>query len=343
MPAGEIMKADHRNTLLLPFENGLIAPPGAGEGTIGFFNAAPLPDPEILPVGRMICEQGFRSDYLALTQAGYDAVPEFAGGERFALALVLAGRVRRANERLIARAHAALDLGGTLVVAGAKQAGIAALRKWLASRLPLAGNLAKHHAQVFWLVKQAGHGIDIEAEPDLASGVFSAGKPDAGSALLAAHFDDRISGRVADFGAGWGYLSGELCRKAPAVRELHLYEADFTALQAARTHLGTVAGTGAAFHWHDLLTEPVGARFDWVVMNPPFHAGLQRGATSGRAAAPAIGQKFIKAAAGALVRGGRLLMVANRKLPYEATLADTFGRTRLLEERDGYKVIEAVR
>ena len=51
-------------------------------------------------------------------------------------------------------------------------------------------------------------------------------------------------------------------------------------------------------------------------MNPPFHEG--------HAADPALGRAFVKRAADILKIGGSLLMVANRGLPYEDTLATLF-------------------
>ena len=39
------------------------------------------------------------------------------------------------------------------------------------------------------------------------------------------------SGRVADLGAGWGFLSEHILRVCPAVRVLELYDADKAALE----------------------------------------------------------------------------------------------------------------
>ena len=36
-------------------------------------------------------------------------------------------------------------------------------------------------------------------------------------------------------------------------------------------------------------------------------------------------------------------MVANRHLPYEEVLADSFARVRKVAEKDGFKIIEAVK
>jgi len=76
--------------------------------------------------------------------------------------------------------------------------------------------------------------------------------------------------------------------------------------------------------------------YDFIVSNPPFHA-------QGRADRPDIGRAFIAAAARALVEGGRLLLVANRHLPYEAELATQFGEVRTLAQQHGFKVVEAVK
>jgi len=58
---------------------------------------------------------------------------------------------------------------------------------------------------------------------------------------------------------------------------------------------------------------------------------------------PDIGQRFIAVAAQALRPGGRLYVVANRHLPYEHTLNDSFGAVRVVAERDGFKLVEAVK
>jgi len=73
-----------------------------------------------------------------------------------------------------------------------------------------------------------------------------------------------------------------------------------------------------------------------IVSNPPFHA-------QGNAARPDIGRRFIAVAADALKPGGRLWLVANRHLPYESVLDASFGSTRLVAQRDGFKIVEAVK
>jgi 16S rRNA (guanine1207-N2)-methyltransferase len=50
----------------------------------------------------------------------------------------------------------------------------------------------------------------------------------------------------------------------------------------------------------------------------------------------------LKTAAALLKKGGRLVCVANRHLPYESVLNEHFRRVQLIAEQDGFKVYEAL-
>ncbi|MBA3325767.1 MAG: methyltransferase, partial [Rhodobacteraceae bacterium] len=169
------------------------------------------------------------------------------------------------------------------------------------------------------------------------AGLFSADGPDPGSQRLAAAFDagagSRLKGRVADLGAGWGWLAHEALVRCPGISSIDLYEAEARALDAARCN---VPDPRAAFHWADVRTlRRADPAHDAVIANPPFHAG--------RAAEPELGRAFVAAAARLLKPSGRFLMVANRQLPYEAALDAAFGRWEKLSENGAFKVIAAER
>ena len=163
-------------------------------------------------------------------------------------------------------------------------------------------------------------------------GVFAWDRVDAASAMLAAALPTDLQGRVADFGAGWGYLSMQALARCPRIASLDLYEADARALALARRNLAGAA-VPAAFHWHD-VEAGVAERFDAIVCNPPFHA-------LGRGERPDIGRAFIAAAAAALKPGGRLWLVANRHLPYEDALGAGFAQVRIVAQAGGFKIVEA--
>lgn len=330
-------------TLFLPFDQEILALPGTSEKWL-FLGAEA--DREISGDWRgvLTCLQPFKPDYLELQKAGFKATPRLQGDERFDGALILIGKHRGRNESWLAQALQQVKPGGRIVVSGDKKLGVDSFRKTVAGLATVIDRLSKHHAVAFWLGRpEQLNSIEIQsliAEPTrlenrftTGPGMFSHTAIDKGSAMLARHFDGRISGHVADFGAGWGYLASEVLKHAEKLKSLALYEADFEALEAARLNIGSGTQIPVSFHWHDVNSEAISEVYDTIVMNPPFHAG--------RSADPAMGQGFIAAAARRMKPGGRLLLVANRQMPYEAGLKALFKSVQPLEDDAGYKIIEA--
>lgn len=339
-----LMTDDTLKTLFHPFEAGLLEAPGRRALFLGARAGFRLPRSMDLDLSAV---QGFRPDVLALEKAGIAAVPR-AEGQDYDLALVLLGRHRGQNEAWLREAFARTREGGLVVAAGGKTEGADSLRKRFAGILTPAGHLPKHHGVVFWFERPSDRELAdspfmtapapdrIEGEFLTAPGMFSHERVDPASKLLADSLPAAIKGRVADFGAGWGYLASEVLRRADGMTALDLHEADWESLEAAKVNLAAVAGDVAlGFHWRDLLAEPVARQYDLIVMNPPFHQG--------RAAEPAIGQGMIRAASAALKPGGRLLMVANRGMPYEPVLASSFSATGETCRDDRFKVLWAKR
>ena len=340
MAAGD----DAQRTLFHPFETSDLDPPGNGARVL-FLGAAPgfrLPDGF---AGDLTLVQGFRPDFLKLKAGRHRVVPE-PDGEGYDLVLVLAGKHKGLNEILIAEAMRRGSPTAVILVAGSKDDGIASLRKRLEALAPFEGSLSKFHGQAFWLYRPADAravaamletphsealiGGRFRATP----GMFSHDRIDAGSRLLAQHIPADLSGAVADFCAGWGYLAAEALERCAGVASLDLFEADFASLEAAKLNLAD-ARVPVGFHWVDLASEPVPRKFDAIVMNPPFHQG--------RAADPGIGHAMIRAASAALKPNGRLYMVANRGLPYEAALSAGFRQSGELVRDQTYKVLWARR
>jgi 16S rRNA (guanine1207-N2)-methyltransferase len=165
-----------------------------------------------------------------------------------------------------------------------------------------------------------------------AEGGFSADGVDSGSLLLAENLPEGLTGEVADFASGWGYLAAWALRRSPGIERMDLYEAHLPSLLAAKRNLPSVSDSvECRFFWHDLLREPVTARYDAILMNPPFHQG--------RAAEPDLGVEMIGTAAKALKRGGRLFMVANRPLPYERVLEKLLPRYEEICRHARFKVL----
>lgn len=272
---------------------------------------------------------------------------------RFDVVLLLPPRQREESRAWLARALDAIAPGGVLVVAQSNNEGARTLQDDLARLCGPVQCESKHKCRVIW-TRPDPAAIDaalladwraLDAPRRIAAGylsrpgLFSWDRIDAGSALLAAHLPSNLAGRVADLGAGYGYLSCELLRRCARVEALDLYEAEASALPLARANIEAVmAETGRrptfAAYWQD-VTAGLGQRYHAILSNPPFH--LDRGDR------PDLGLAFIRAAADALRPDGRLWLVANRHLPYEAMLDTRFGEWQVRAEGQGYKIIEARR
>ena len=170
-------------------------------------------------------------------------------------------------------------------------------------------------------------GLQIVSYP----GVFSHGRLDEGSALLLQVLaEQKLSGSALDMGCGAGVLSATLARAGVSVTAV---DVSATAVAATRETLQANDLSGEVLAGD--LYAPVSGRFDQIITNPPFHDGLQRTTT--------ISEKLIMQAPGYLRDGGRLLLVANLGLPYEAWLNKAFARVEVLAENRRFRVWQAWR
>jgi 16S rRNA (guanine1207-N2)-methyltransferase len=296
------------------------------------------------------CQTHDKPAFDRLAAAGFklvNDVPE-AG---YALTLCYLGKHKQAALAQAAQGWAATAPEGWFVAVAANAVGAASLMRALKETLGEGEEFSKGHARLFCKQKNQGIVCDearlqawnaavrLRLVPETgfyaAPGLYSWNKIDRGSAMLAAHMPGRIGGRVADLGAGWGYLSVAALGLAK-MDTLALYEANIVALEAARLNLAPWLASSRpdiSFHWADATVEPLRRSYDSVIMNPPFHQGARTDAT--------LGLAFIAAAAAAIKPGGSLLMTANRHLPYEGALRRLFRSCQLLQDADGFKVLHA--
>lgn len=284
-----------------------------------------------LPDG-IVAVQGFRPDHDALAARGVDVGPAAEGS--FDSAVVFIARSKALTFDLIAQTCARLPAGATIVVDGLKVDGADSVLRQCRKAFDVGAVFSKAHGKTFSFPASPAP-ADWTAAPaqiegfTTCAGVFSADGIDPGSALLAEHLTG-LSGRVCDLGAGWGFLSRAVLAQ-DKVKTFALVEAEHDALSCARRNIDDPR---ANFYWADATTW-TGGPFDVVVANPPFHTA--------RRADPSLGRAFILTAARLLTTAGRLLMVANRHLPYEATLGEAFSEVRVVADAGGFKVIEARR
>jgi len=286
------------------------------------------------------CVSGNRAVQDALLARGLDCRPDMPD-ELFAHSIVHISRNRLQTLARIAAACEATRPGGWVIVDGQKTDGIEAILKKLRSVAKVEGAASRDHGKVFWARRapQLPEAFAVwRADAQLARnrdgyltapGMFSADAIDPGTRLLLDHLPADATGRAVELGAGWGGLAAGVLRAWPALESLDLVEIDHGSIEAARQN---ISDARACFHWAD-ATVWRGGPYDTVITNPPFHEG--------RAPEPDLGRAFIRAAAALATPKGRLLMVANRQLPYEQVLGETFRTTRELFANTRYKVILA--
>lgn len=246
-----------------------------------------------------------------------------------------------AVERRYVLAHALRILApnGRLTAFAPKDRGGLRLKKELEALGCEVGESARRHNRICLAVRPAdtkAFDADIKtgsprqiAENGLWTqpGVFSWDRLDAGTNALLQVLPP-FAGAGADFGSGIGLLALNVLA-SPKVTKLALVELDRRAVDVAKRN---VADPRAEFVWGDVRHTDL-KDLDFIVSNPPFHEGGGEDKT--------LGQAFIASAAAALRKSGVLWIVANRHLPYEAILNESFSKVRVVAEGGGYKVFEA--
>lgn len=301
--------------------------------------------------GELVLSQRSKAVSSQLEEVGWAVtLTEGLGDQQFDEVWLLPDRQRDCQMAELAAAWRRVKSGAHLVVSLRNDWGAKRLEEQAKDVFGVeVQTLSKHHCRVFRFIKVEEKANQKVLEkwtkegalvrlPDTGywsqPGLFSWDRIDLGSKLLAESLPVELSGLGADLGAGWGYLSTEMLKRCPNIDALDCFEVDGRALEPARRNLGNVlVPLRPKLYWRD-VTAGVGlAKYDFIVMNPPFHEG--------RDADPGLGIKFITAAARALKRDGTLWMVANKHLPYETVLQDAFGEVKAGSQRLGFKILSA--
>ena len=335
--------------MTVPFADRIIpAPDPAGPG-MPVLRARPSAALAQLP---WLCEQGAKPLHDALAAQGARVWPDLTAEDApkgpFPAAGVAMTRHKAENRAMVARAWDMVEPGGWVLIAGAKTDGVESLQKDLRKLVDMDGVLPRNHGRVMWMQRadatppafadwlrdaaRAPRIHDGGRDWQTEAGLFSWTEVDPGSRLLVDNLPP-LSGRIADLGAGWGWLSAQIL-PGVSVKRVDLYEAEDAAIACARANIDDER---ARFTWADVAAHgAVPAKtYDVVIANPPFHEG--------RNVAMGLGQSFVAAAAQALKPSGSLYMVANLQLPYEREIEALFTETTVLARTPRYKVLHGAR
>lgn len=302
--------------------------------------------------GRSVTLNGLTN---AVVTLGHGAFALPAGIE----ADVVGVRIPHEKHALLQLLHDAFLLlkpGGRCVISGANNEGIKPAQRTLADIFGNANKLAEHSShRVVVATKRSdeprtpdifsspflegdafrevattlrGRAITVYSRP----GVFSWEHPDEGTMLLAEHMVINRHESVLDLGCGAGGL-GVVAAMLSDGGRVRLVDADIDAVRSSR---GTVEMSGirnCSVVVSDIASAVIDERFDVVVSNPPFHVG--------KATNLELPQQFILDAFEVLEPGGRLYLVANRTLPYEAMIQERFGNVTAVHDGPRFKVLFA--
>ena len=288
-------------------------------GLIGVFGAQAGDDLGALPRAQCTIVTAFKPDFDHFERMGFAVVASATDAPLCHVAIVCLPRSKTAARDMLARAAGRLVAGGRIVLDGQKTDGIGAVLQDLGGLGAVMDEVvAKAHGKLAVFAPPPGL-QEWAALPQMVeggfvtdAGVFSADGPDPASQLLGQILPARLPPRLADFGAGWGYLARAILAR-DGVRSLDLIEADRRALECARHN---IPDPRAQFHWADATQIRPAQPWDGVIMNPPFHTA--------RSPDPALGLAFLRNAHACLTPQGQLWVVANRQLPYTAPLRTLF-------------------
>ena len=278
-----------------------------------------------------------------------DAAPYTAP---YATIVLFQPRERALLDMLLEFCGSLMDPAGELWLVGENRAGIKSADKRLGDHFARSAKLdSARHCTLFsarvpkanrtfclddhveaWPLESAGRSLTVSSLP----GVFAHGRLDAGTRLLLRALtgpgrEISISGRVLDFACGSGAIGLALAAAFPDA-ELTLLDDSALALESARRTFdvnGIEARLVASNGLSGLLRSGE-ALFDWIVSNPPFHAGVRQ--------ETGIARKFLSDCPRLLRPRGRLCLVANAHLPYGRWLAELFDHVQVLAAGPGYNI-----
>ncbi len=162
-------------------------------------------------------------------------------------------------------------------------------------------------------------------------GVFSWQALDDGTAFLLAQpqvSDFAASADVLDMGCGAGVIG---CALGHAARSVQMVDVNLLAVECARASAQLNDLPHAAVYPSDVYSEVPPVSFDLIVSNPPFHKGFELTQN--------IASQIITGAPAHLKPGGRLVLVANAFLPYEALMQAHLTSVHVLAQDNRYKVL----
>ncbi|WP_461606956.1 16S rRNA (guanine(1207)-N(2))-methyltransferase RsmC [Aeromonas rivipollensis] len=267
---------------------------------------------------------------------------QLGGAPRFDALLLLMPKAKAEAQYLLAMMAPLLESGADLFLAGENRGGINGADKLLApyGEKPIKRDSARrcslYHGELgkpvapfeldAWFSRYECKAGDTELTVMALPGVFSADGLDLGSQMLLASLPP-MQGKLLDFGCGAGVIGSILAKRNPALT-VSMVDINALALESSRRTLA-VNGLQGRVYASDVYSD-IAERFQHIVSNPPFHAGLKT--------FYAATETFLARAPEFLTADGALTIVANAFLRYQPILDTHFKRTEVIASDGKFKV-----
>lgn len=174
-------------------------------------------------------------------------------------------------------------------------------------------------------VEFENHTIEVRSLP----GVFSHGEFDKGSELLLQTLP-ALRGHVLDFGCGAGVIGSVMKTINP---KIHLDMVDISALAIASSIETLKANNLEGCVFASDVYSDTKENYQFIVSNPPFHAGLKTHYSST--------EELLEKAPQNLTHEGQLILVANSFLQYPPIIEKAFGECLTLAKNNKFKIYSA--
>lgn len=271
----------------------------------------------------------------------------YQGEKKFNLLLIFLPKAKQETLYLLANLTPHLQQGASIILVGEKKCGIKSADALLASYSSRINTIdsARHcsilHAELDQSVKTFTQSQWVKTyrlninntELQICSlpGVFSYGELDKGSELLLQNLPDNMSGTALDFGCGAGVIACYILKKHPQLT-VDLVDINAFALASAKLSLQSNKLEGNVFP-SNVFSE-VKEKYNILLSNPPFHSGKKTDYTAA--------ETFINQSTKHLKLNGKLSIVANKFLNYEALLFKAFSNLTIEQENNKFKVLSCI-
>lgn len=265
-------------------------------------------------------------------------------------------------EHVLGQASRVLQVDGQLILCGGKNEGLKRFARYAAQLMGSSAEIRKtgtlYTACIVKHGKEAGarapvadysRSLPIQVDLDALglaplhgqtavtlcskAGMFGAGRIDEGSAMLAASLPAFFAGfdnpprNLLDLGCGCGYLS--ICASGFGLETIIATDNCAAAIETCRQNASSLGLPIEVIA--DDCAGSIREQFDAVLCNPPFHQGFT--------VSSALGERFLRAAAGHLNPQGRALFVVNQFIPLEKLAARYFENIDVVARNPSFKLV----